>query len=188
MPAEPNGSVFKTRDGYGIRWPEDGRRPQRVGFDTKTDARRWFAENVAPRLRSGAPSSAITYDAFCDLFLERHGATVAPRTKETLAERLSSSRETFGAWTLSEIEGASDDVARWRAGLSDSSRYRKTLAMRQALNAAMRWRYIGRNPALEAGKNPQPRTEELLPFTREEIDALAAELGAEQGPIVIVVA
>ena len=35
MPAQPKGSIFKTRDGYGIRWPEDGRRPERTGFRTK---------------------------------------------------------------------------------------------------------------------------------------------------------
>jgi hypothetical protein len=51
------------------------------------------------------------------------------------------------------------------------------LAFRQALNAAVRWRYIARNPAVEAGKNPQPRSEEFEPFTRGEIDALAEELG-----------
>jgi hypothetical protein len=32
MPAEPRGSIFKTKDGVGIRWPEDGKRPQRTGF------------------------------------------------------------------------------------------------------------------------------------------------------------
>jgi hypothetical protein len=68
MAAETRGSVFKTRTGsYGIRWPEGGRRPQETGFTTKTAAREWFAENVAPRLRSGRPDPSITFDAFCDL-------------------------------------------------------------------------------------------------------------------------
>ena len=74
------GSVFETNDGYGIRWPENGKRPQKTGFRTKTEARRWFAENVAPRLGRGGPSSEITYDAFCEIFLARHGATVADST------------------------------------------------------------------------------------------------------------
>ena len=56
MPRRTNGSVFRTKNGYGIRWPEDGRRPHRAGFKTKTEARRWFAENVAPRLDRTAPS------------------------------------------------------------------------------------------------------------------------------------
>lgn len=185
MPAETRGSVFQTRDGYGVRWPEDGRRPQRTGFRTKTEARQWFADNVAPRLRSGSPDPSVTFDAFCGLFLDRHGATVSPRTRQTLSERLASARETFGDWRLSELEGAADDVARWRASLTDTSRYRLTLAFRQALAAAVRWRYIAVNPAVDAGKNPQPRTEELLPFTRDQVDAIAVELGPVYGPLVV---
>lgn len=185
MPAETRGSVFKTSDGYGIRWPENGKRPQRTGFRTKREARRWFDGNVASRLRSPGPSNAITFDAFCDLFLERHGATVHPRTKETLTERLSASRERFGPWTLGELEGAAADVAAWRTGLADSSRYRLTAAFRQALNAAVRWRYVERNPVAEAGANPQPRREEFVPFTRAEVDALDAELGPVYGPLVV---
>jgi integrase len=185
MPAEQRGSVFKTRSGFGVRWVEDGRRPQQTGFRTKTEARRWFADQVAPRLSRGAPSAEISFDRFCDLFLERHGATVGRRTKETLEERLVSARETFGGWTLAELEGAAADVARWRASLSDTSRYRLTLAMRQALNAAVRWRYIVRNPVADAGSNPEPQAEELQPFSRDEVDALAVELGPRYGPLVV---
>ncbi len=184
MPRRTTGSVYRTATGYGIRWPEDGRRPHRSGFKTKTEARRWFAENVAPRLDRGAPSPPeITFDAFCDLFLARHGQTFAERTVQTLAERLQPARATFGSWTLAELEGAVDDVARWRANLTDTSRYRLTLALRQALGAAVRWRYMIRNPAVEAGPNPEPRAEELLPFAPEEIDALELELGPVYGPL-----
>jgi integrase len=185
MPRATTGSVFRTATGYGIRWPEDGRRPQRIGFATKTEARRWFAANVAPRLDRGAPSPEITFDAFCDLFLARHGATVSERTRKTLSERLRPARDTFGGWTLVELEGAADDVARWRAGLPAGSRFRLTGALRQVLGAAVRWRYMTRNPAVEAGRNPQPRVEELLPFTPAEIDALAVELGPVYGPLVV---
>jgi len=91
----------------------------------------------------------------------------------------------FGSWTLRELEGASDDVAAWRSNLSGTSRYRLTAAMRQALAAAVRWHYIARNPAVDAGKNSQPGTEELHPFTREQVDALASELGPVYGPLVV---
>ncbi len=71
MPTEPTGNVYRTRtQGFGIRWREDGRRPTQTGFATKTEARRWYADNVAPRLRRGAPSGSITFDAFADLFLD----------------------------------------------------------------------------------------------------------------------
>jgi integrase len=185
MPRRTQGSVYRTATGYGIRWPEDGRRPHRAGFATKTEARRWFAENVAPRLDRGAPSAEISFDAFCELFLARHGATVSGRTRETLEERLKPARATFGSWALRELKGGADDIARWRSGLRDGSRYRLTSALRQVLGAAVRWHYIGSNPAVEAGRNPQPRSEELLPFTPEEIDALEIELGPSYGPLVV---
>jgi integrase len=183
---EPRGSVFRTRKGdYGIRWPEAGKRPQRTGFATKTAARNWFKDNVELRLRERSPDSSITYDDFCSIFLERHGATVSARTKATLEERLAPSRERFGTWTLRELERGAGDVAAWRAGISDTSRYRLTSAMRQALGAGVRWRYLRSNPAVDAGRNPQPRAEELLPFTRAEVDALELELGVNYGPLVV---
>ena len=37
----------------------------------------------------------------------------------------------------------------------------------------------------DAGPNPEPRAEELHPFTRSEIDKLAKELGAVYGPLAI---
>lgn len=188
MPAETRGSVYATKSGYGIRWPENGGRRFHAGFATKTEARRWFTDNIAPRLRTHAPDPTITFDAFCDLFLDRHGATISPRSRETLTERLTSARETFGSWPLRDLEGAAADVATWRAKLPDGSRYRLTSALRQALTAGVRWRYLTVNPAVDAGKNPQPRGEELHPFTRTEIDALAVELGNRYGPLVVVAA
>lgn len=186
MPAESRGSVYKTRTGWGIRWPEGDRRMHRSGFETRTDARRWFADNVAPRLRSSAaPSGELTFGAFCDVFLERHGVTVAPATKRTLEKRLAPAREHFGTWMLRELEGAAGDVASWRASLRSTSRYRLMSALRQTLAAAVRWRYITRNPAVDAGRNPQPRTKELRPFDRAEVDAIAEELGPVYGPLVV---
>jgi integrase len=138
-----------------------------------------------PRLDRGAPSPEITFDAFCELFLARHGATVTESTRVTLAYRLKPARAAFGSWTLAELEGAADDIARWRAGLGDGSRFRQTAALRQCLGAAVRWRYMTRNPAVEAGRNPQPRSEELLPFTPEQVDALEDELGPVFGPLVV---
>jgi integrase len=185
MPAESRGSVYPTRSGYGIRWYERGERRFQSGFRTKTEAREWFDVHIKSRLRSGAPDSSLTFDAFCDLFLERHGATVAPSTKRTLDERLAPARSVFGSWTLRELEGATDDVAAWRASLSESARYRLTGAFRQTMGAAVRWRYVSRNPVAEAGRNPQPRPKELQPFAPEQVDALAEELGTLYGPLVI---
>src|SRR5262245_21426244 len=111
MPAETRGSLYRTKTGWGIRWPEDGKRRFRSGFENRTDARRWFAENVGPRLARGVPSADVTFEVFVEIFLARHGATVADRTRRTLAQRLAPARDTFGEWTLRELEGAAGDVA-----------------------------------------------------------------------------
>jgi integrase len=100
--------------------------------------------------------------------------------EEKLEERLAPARAIFGT-----LQGAANDIAAWRAALPESSRYRLTLALRQALAAAVRWQYLGRNPALDAGRNPEPRSEELLPFTLTEVDQLDAELGLAFGPLVV---
>ena len=83
------------------------------------------------------------------------------------------------------LDRAADDIARWRAGLADTSPYRFTLALRPALAAAVRWRYLRHNPAVDSGRNPEPRSEEVLPFAPAEIDALAAELAPVFGPLVV---
>lgn len=181
--AEQHGNLYGTRNGYGIRWREDGQRRYQSGFRTKTEARAWFREQVAPRLRRGAPSAEIRFDDFAELFLKRH--TGAPRTVSTLRDRLKPARNTFANWTLAELENASDDIAAWRATIPEGSRYRLTNALRQVFAAGVRWRYITRNPAVDMGPNPQPRAEEIDPFSREEIDELAEELGPVYGPMVV---
>jgi integrase len=188
MPRPTRGSIFDAADGsVGIRWPEDGKRPQKTGFANKTEARRWFDENVAPRLGRKGPSAELTFDAFIDLYLERHDGS--ERTVETQRERLAPARKKFGDWPLRDLETAADDIARWRSKLpTESARFRHTRALRECLAAAVRWRYVQRNPAIDAGRNPEPRAEELLPFTRSEIDALEIELGAVYGPLVVVAA
>ncbi len=109
--------------------------------------RHWFADDVVKRLRQGAPSGEITFDAFCELFLERHGGTVSAATRRTLTTRLAAACDHFGDRNLRELEGATDDTAAWQATLSGGGRYRKTKAMRQALDAAVRWRDLTTNPA-----------------------------------------
>ena len=103
----------------------------------------------------GAPDPEITFDAFCELFLERHGAD-RRRADEARRSRSGSPRPASASarWTLRELEGAAGDIAAWRAGLTDTSRYRLTAALRQALGAAVRWRYIAREPRRRGG--PQP--------------------------------
>ena len=100
------------------------------------EAREWFDRNVATRLRRGGPSADITFEAFCVEYLARWEPGVATRTRSTLHEWLGcplervpksdpvtfrervvpgSVRTHFGRWTLAELEGAADDIARWHA-------------------------------------------------------------------------
>ena len=67
----------------------------------------------------------------------------------------------------------------------DKSRYGIVQALRQALEAAVRWGNMTRNPAKLAGRNPQPKAEEIHPFTQAEIDLVAEELGPKYGPAVV---
>jgi len=187
MPRQTRGSVYReTKGTYGIRWAEEGRRPQRGGFRTKTEARDWFNEKVSPRLRRGGPSAEVTFGEFVGVYLERWEPTVSPRTARTVREWLVPARARFGAFTLSELEGAAEDIARWRASLpSEDRRYKATRALRQVLAAAVRWGYVTRNPALAAGSNPQPRGDEIRPFARDEISRLVQELAPRDAALVV---
>jgi integrase len=187
MPRQTRGSIYRTEHGYGVRWQHDGERQRNPGpFRTRTDAQNWFDEHVKPRLRRGGPSADITFDAFCDDYLDRWGADVAPRTRRTVEQWLAPARRRFGGWTLAELEGAADDIARWRARIkTDDQRHKQTRAVRQVLAAAVRWRYITANPAVDAGPNRQPRVEEIQPFTPAEVDAIAEELAPRDAGIVI---
>ena len=51
----------------------------------------------------------------------------------------------------------SGEVASWRATLPERSRYAIMPALRQALEAAVRWGYMRRTRRSWPGRNPQPR-------------------------------
>jgi integrase len=190
MPRPVTGSIYRTRtDGLGIRWPENGAEQRQAGFRTRTEAREWFDRTVRPRLRRGGPSATITFDEFADLYLERWGADVTPRTRTTIEEWLAPARRKFGAFTLAELEGAADDIAAWRARLgSDDRKHKATRALRQVLAAAVRWRYLETNPAVDAGRNPQPRADEIRPFTPGELAAILLEIAPRDQAIVTLAA
>jgi integrase len=185
MPRALTGSVYREARGtYGIRWTERGKRPQKGGFRTKTDARDYLNEQVKPRLRRGAPSGDITLEAFCGLYLERWEA--APKTVQGFNERIRPAVERFGSYSLQELEGAAHDIAAWRAGRpTPNQRYVNTRALRQLLAAAVRWQYMLRNPAVDAGPNPQPRGEEVHPFSNDEIARIVDEMRPTDAAIVV---
>jgi hypothetical protein len=124
------GSVFKTRSGdYGIRWPEAGKRPQRTGFRTKTDARDWFKEHVEPRLRDRAPDPSITFDAFCVLYLDRWAppSRSARRTPSRSGSHPHAIASVFGRCANSRARAATsrsgEPVSRTRRATGSRSRF-----------------------------------------------------------------
>jgi integrase len=77
----------------------------------------------------------------------------------------------------------SGEIATWRVRLPERSRYGVTQALRQTLEAAVRWGYIAVNPAKLAGRNPQPPPRAVRAYSVEEIDAIAAELPPMYRPL-----
>ena len=129
------------------------------------------------------------------LYLERHSATVRPRTITSLRERLSHQRQledgdecrcatcAFGDIPLRDLERMSGELAGWRAKLPERWRRDVMQAVRQVLDAAVRWGYMARNPAKLAGRNPMPPPRAVRAYTMEELDAIAEELVPAYRPL-----
>jgi integrase len=90
----------------------------------------------------------------------------------------------FGDKELRELERMAAEVAAWQAKLPARSRYGIVQALRQCLEAAVRWGDLDRNPAKLAGANPPPPPRGVQTFTLEEVDTLAIELGKVYGPMI----
>ena len=56
-------------------------------------------------------------------------------------------------------------------------------ALRQTLGAAVRWGHMTTNPATLAGRNRAPSPRTVRVFTRDEIDAIAAEMSPAYAPL-----
>jgi integrase len=110
------------------------------------------------------------------LYLERHAVAVRPRTITTLGERLVHATAAFGDIKLRELERMAGDIAAWQATLPARSGYGIVQALRQTLGVAVRWNYMSANPALSAGRNRTPPPRTIRTYTRDELDALGAEM------------
>jgi integrase len=197
MPAKQRGWARKRKNGWQACWREGDR--QRVGpqlFRSKTEAEDWLED----KLREGRALRGfdVTFSAHVERYLRVHSAVVDPATIRTLRERLGASEEepatakaaqrrkrpyktaieTFGELTLAELETMSADIAEWQSTLPTGYRHAIVRALRQVLNAAVRWKLIRVNPANEVGPNPQPPRQEVEFFqSLADVDKLAIELG-----------
>jgi integrase len=178
MPAEQRGQLRKLDSGkYQLRFYDaDGKRRSGGVFPTRTAALNHFRDVIDPALTGEAPPSDVTLAAFVETYLARHAATRRPRTIKTLRERLDRATERFGEEPLRDLERMSGEIADWCADLPDRTRYGIMQALRQALEAAVRWEMMSKNPAKLAGRNPQPPPRPIRVFTLAELDAIAAEM------------
>ena len=159
MPAIQRGQAYRLGPNkWGLRYyTAEGRRKRVSPFDSKSAALRHYRDVIEPELR-GEPARMpeLTLAELVDLYLERHAATVRPRTIATLRERLAHATRAFGDVPLRDLERMRGEIASWQAKLPERSRYGLVQAFRQTLGAAVRWGYMGANPATLAGRNRQP--------------------------------
>ena len=180
------GSIFRTANGlWAIRYRDaHGRRPQETGFRTKGEARQALEEALR-RVRLGPlHRPTVTLRELTDAFLEQHEA--APSTLVWISENMRPALDRFGDRPIGAL--TVPEIAAWRASLPAGKRYRSHRALRQVLQAALRWKWIEDNPATLV-KNPAPKPGEIHPFESwDELDAIAAELDVVSGVCVIFLA
>jgi integrase len=187
MPADQRGSVDHVKRSWRARWYENGSRRSRAGFRTKSAAAAFLEQRRAEleAIRSGRPlpKDDLTLSEFVTVYLDRHAAGARSRTISSLRQRLGYATRDFGDVSMRELAWMVDELAGWQARLPQRSRYGISGALRQTLGAAVRWGYIGSNPAKLVGPNRQPPPREIRVFTLAEIDAIAAELPVRYRPI-----
>ena len=179
MPATRRGQAYRLGPNRcRLRWYDAaGKRRRKSPFPSKSAALAHYRDAIEPQLRGEpVPVADLTLAEFVPLYLERHAATVRPRTIQTLGERLPHATRVFGDVPLRNLERMTGELASWQAKLPERSRYEVVQALRQTLEAAVRWGHMDRNPAKLAGPNRQPPPRPVRAFTREEVEAIAAEL------------
>jgi integrase len=186
VPAEQRGQVYSTAKGFGIRWyDETGVRRRQAGFSSRSEARAWFRDVESKRMRGEAiQRPPVTLTDHVDRYLDVHAATRDPNTIRVLRERLRRPVSKFGERQLRELERMSRELAEWQATLPERSRYGIMQALRQCLEAGVRWGDMDRNPAKLVGSNPPPPPRGVQTFTLEEIGKVATELGRVYGPMI----
>ena len=186
MPPIQRGSAYRLGPNrWGLRYYDQaGVRRRKSPFPSRSAALTHFREHIEPVLRGEpAPLPELTLADLVELYLERHAAGVRRRSIDTLRERLPHATRAFGKVPLRDLERMAGEIASWQARLPARSRYGIVQALRQTLEAGVRWGHMERNPAKLAGKNPQPPPRPVRAFTRAELDAITAELAPAYAPL-----
>jgi integrase len=185
MPAIQRGQPYKLGKGrWGLRYyDENGARRRRSPFPSKSAALDHYRNVIEPQLRGEVPGRDLTLAELVELHLERHAAAVRPRTIATLRDRLRHAVAAFGDEPLADLERMTDEIAGWQAKLPPRAGHGIAQALRQVLDAGVRWGHMTCNPAKLAGPHPKPSPRPVRAYTRAELDAIAAELHARWRPL-----
>jgi integrase len=185
------GQVFKLKakgaDGQALwayRYRLEGRgsaRPQLGGFATRTEALKALGK-VLERLGPNGRAATMTLSELVDEYLEMHQAE--PVTICKLRWLLAKATAALGETRLADL--SPKDVYAWRLTIPEGHRFEATQALRQVLTRAIVWGLIDDNPAKRGVPNPQRRSKEKRPFESwQQLEVVAARLGAVYGPMVV---
>ena len=117
----------------------------------------------------------LTLSELVELYLERHAATVRPRTIGALRWRLGVATAAFGNVPLRDLERMAGEIATWKGLAPPAVALRDRGGAAATLGAAVRWQYMGQSPAVLAGSNPQPAPRPVRTYTPEELEAIPME-------------
>jgi integrase len=180
------GQILRKPSGlWAVRYRDaTGSRRQTTGYRTKAEARAALEEALR-RVRLGPlHRPGVTLRGLVDAYLEQYDA--APSTIAWLKDNVRPALERFGDEPIGAL--TVERVAAWRAAVPEGKRHRSHRALRQVLQAAVRWRWLEVNAAAHV-KNREPRAGEIDPFESwDELDAVAAELDVGSGSLVIFLA
>jgi integrase len=192
MPALQRGHARRLPSGkWQLRYYDnDGERRTGGVFPSKTAAMRHYRNVIEPQLDAGdgVVAPPRTFEELAAVFVARFRTVRSPRTVRSMEERLARPLKAYGATPLTDLERMGGTLADFRATLPPRYAHDVMRALRQVFAAAVAWGYMGRNPAVLAGANPEPPPREIRVYTLPELDALEAELGEVYGPIVPFVA
>ena len=106
MPADQQGSVYKTSNGHGLRWyDETSTRRRRAGFASRSAARAWFRDVERPRIARETPTAPpLTLAEHVERYLDAHAVGRDPKTIDVLRFRLAYATRVFGELHLNELE------------------------------------------------------------------------------------
>lgn len=168
------GSYEKRGNMWTVRYRDTaGRNRRESGFRTKSDAKTWFDTRMREQKLGIKHDRGVTLRKFVDdIYLEKHDVSASRRSKLQFMANIW--HREFGDTPLEDL--TTEALQEYAKKLSDTTRHDAVAALRQFLNAAVRWKYLVESPARDL-KNPEPVRDEIIPFASwAEVEALEAEM------------